>query len=383
MMKIAYIYDAVYPWVKGGAEKRIYEIGKRMAKMGHEVHWFGLKWWKGEDSINKDGIYLHGIGEWKKMYVNGKRSIEEALYFGLKTLIELEGCFDIVDCQEFPYFSCLSSKIRSLINGFNLVITWYEVWKEYWFEYLGKGGLFGLLVERIVAKMPHFAICISDKVKEELMTLGFPEDKIRVIPNGVDYHDIEKVSPSNEDFDVIYVGRLAPHKNVDVLLRAISKARREIRDIRCAIIGDGPERNKLMNLAKKLGLEENVFFFGFLESDEEVYSFMKASKIFVLPSTREGFPNVILEANASGLPVILVKSSKNAALSAIKDGYNGFIVSLSDEEISRKIVELLQDPSYINKLSKNAREYAKSYDWSLIIRMLEEVYKRVVGEVKA
>jgi glycosyltransferase involved in cell wall biosynthesis len=138
-----------------------------------------------------------------------------------------------------------------------------------------------------------------------------------------------------------------------------------------------------MNLAKKLGLEENVFFFGFLESDEEVYSFMKASKIFVLPSTREGFPNVILEANASGLPVILVKSSKNAALSAIKDGYNGFIVSLSDEEISRKIVELLQDPSYINKLSKNAREYAKSYDWSLIIRMLEEVYKRVVGEVKA
>ncbi|MCL0080146.1 hypothetical protein M1O18_04520 [Dehalococcoidia bacterium] len=57
-MKIAYIYDAVYPWIKGGVEKRIYEISKRLAERGHEVHWFGLKWRDGENDIVKDGVYL-------------------------------------------------------------------------------------------------------------------------------------------------------------------------------------------------------------------------------------------------------------------------------------------------------------------------------------
>ena len=74
-MKIAYVYDAVYPWVKGGAEKRIYELSRRLAKRGHEVHCYGMKWWPGEDEILKDNVHLHGICPPMPLYSNGKRSI--------------------------------------------------------------------------------------------------------------------------------------------------------------------------------------------------------------------------------------------------------------------------------------------------------------------
>ncbi len=377
-MKIAYVYDAVYPWVKGGAEKRIYEISRRLVERGHEVHWFGIKWWDGEKDIVKDGIYLHGIGEWDNLYVDGRRSISEGLYFGLKTLTGLRGDFDVIDCQEFPYFPCFSAKVHSLVKGSVLVITWYEIWGDYWFEYLGKKGLFGWAVERLTAKLPKLAVPISENIREDLKTLKVSESIMRVVPNGVDFYRLQEIRPSDEEFDVIYVGRLISHKNVDVLIRAISIAREKIPDVRCEIIGDGPNMNKLKALSNELGLDENVRFSGFIESDEEVYACMKSSKIFVLPSTREGFPNTILEANSCGLPAIIVRHEKNAGVGVVKDGCNGFILNLSSEEIAEKIVYLLQNEKGLNDLGRIAVEFAEGYDWGVIVERIEEVYEEAL-----
>jgi len=381
-MKIAFIYDAVYPWIKGGAEKRIYEIAKRLAEK-HEVHWYGVGWWLGENGrgevIEKDGIVLHGVCKPVQLYVNGRRSISEALYFAWKLTPKLVGeDFDIIDCQEFPYFPCFSAKVHSLLRRTPLVVTWYEVWSEYWFEYLGKKGIFGYLVERLTTKLPKLIIPISEKIKEDLKTLNVPEKMMRVIPNGVDFYRLQSVKPSDDEFDVIYVGRLISHKNVDVLLRALNIVRKEIKDVRCGIIGDGPEMEKLRALSKKLGLDDNVKFFGFIKSDLEVYAHMKSSKIFVLPSTREGFPNTILEANSCGLPAIIVRHEKNAGVGVVKDGYNGFIVNLSPEEIAGKIIDLLQNEEELDRLSRNSVEFAKTHDWSVIVSKLLKVYSEAM-----
>ncbi|MCL0048710.1 glycosyltransferase family 4 protein [Dehalococcoidia bacterium] len=377
-MKIAYIYDAVYPWLKGGAEKRVYEISKRLAERGHEVHWFGLKWWDGENDIVKDGVYLHGIGKWDNLYADGRRSIKEGLHFGIKTLTGLKGDFDIIDCQEFPYFPCFTAKVHSLFKGTPLVITWYETWDDYWFEYLGKKGVFGWAVERFAAKLPKLMIPISEKIKVDLKKLGVPEKKMRVVPNGVDFYTLQKAEPVDKRFDVIYVGRLASHKNVNVLLRAISIARKKVRGVKCAIIGDGPEMRRLKALSDEMGLNDNVEFFGFVESDEEVYAYMRASKLLMLPSTREGFPNTILEANSCELPVVIVRHEKNAGVALVKDGYNGFVLNLSPEEIAEKVVYLLQNENELNELRKSAVEFARDYDWSVILRRIEEVYEEAL-----
>ena len=104
---------------------------------------------------------------------------------------------------------------------------------------------------------------------------------------------------------------------------------------------------------------------------------MKSSKIFVLPSTREGFPNTILEANSCGLPAIIVRHNKNAGVSVVKNGYNGFVVNLSPKEIAEKIIYLLQNYDVLKTLSKNSIEFAKKYDWSIIVRRLLDVYSEV------
>ena len=104
-MKIAMVYDAIYPWVKGGGEKRIYELSKRLVAQGHEVHLFGLNWWRGPEIIEKNDIILHGVCDKMELYVNGRRSISEAIIFSIKLLPALaRERYDIIDVTAFPYF---------------------------------------------------------------------------------------------------------------------------------------------------------------------------------------------------------------------------------------------------------------------------------------
>ena len=153
-MKIAFVYDAVYPWVKGGAEMRNHELGKRLSARGHEVHIFGVKWWEGEDTIEYENMTLHGVCKARNLYVNGRRSISEALVFAVKLFPELRReKFDLIDVSVFPYFSCFTVKAVSVLKKTPSVFTWHEVWDDYWYEYMGKAGFFGKVIEKAVSKI--------------------------------------------------------------------------------------------------------------------------------------------------------------------------------------------------------------------------------------
>ena len=383
-MKIAYIYDAVYPWIKGGAEKRIYEIGKRLADKGHEVHWYGIGWWfDGNNSrtIDHDGIILHGVCEPMQLYVDGRRSIKEAIYFAEKLLPKLvKERFDVIDCQEFPYFPCFTAKVYSLFRRSRLVITWLEVWDSYWKDYLGYvKGLAGQIVEKIVSKLPDSIITISKMVMNDLISLlnvKIDQTKIAIVPDGIDFSKIHNVRPLEDvEYDVIYVGRLIGHKNVDVLINAIRILKNEIPDIRCCIIGDGPERKNLQMLSHNFGLDGNIEFVGFLERDVDVYSYMKSSKVFVLPSTREGAGLVTLEANACGLPAITVRHKNNAAIEVIEDGKNGFVCELDPISLAESIKIALENA---NSMRKGCIEFARRYDWCEISKLTEKFYNKLI-----
>lgn len=373
-MKIAYVYDVIYPFVRGGAQKRVWEIAKRLAKE-HEVHLFGMKHWKGEDVLVRDEVSLHGVCSPLKLYVDGKRSIKEPLYFSSKILLPLlKENVDLIDCQEAPYFTCFSSKFCSSLKNTPFVITWYELWGDYWYEYLGLKGCFGKIIENLALKLPNIIIPISERIKEDLLKNGVSKKFLRVVPNGVDFQRIQSIKAADEKFDVLYVGRLMSHKNVDVLLNALSVVKKIVPDVRCGIIGDGPEMANLNFLCEKLGLLQNVKFFGFVKSDEKVYSYMKSSKIFVIPSIREGFPNTILEANACRLPVITINHEKNAGAGVVKDGHTGYVIPFSSKELAKKILHLLQNKSVLMNLGKNSVKFAKQHDWNVIVRKIEKVY---------
>ncbi|MEM3713171.1 MAG: glycosyltransferase family 4 protein [Thermoproteota archaeon] len=366
-LKIAFVYDAAYPWVKGGVEKRIFELGRRLSNR-HEVHLFSLKWWGNEDRI--DGIILHGIGEKRPLYSKGRRSLNEALYFSFKLLLGLKGSFDVIDSQVFPYLSCFSSEIRSFISKSISVFTWHEVWDKYWFEYLGIMGLAGWVIERLVSKLPGKHIAVSQVTKRNLEKMGV---SAYLVPNGIDFEKIQRVKASKESSDIIFAGRLIKEKNVNTLIESVKLLKEKNIDVKCIIIGDGPERKNLERLAEKLGLEKNIVFKGFLEDHDEVISYIKASKVFVLPSSREGFGIVALEANACGIPVITVKHDRNATCDLIKNDVNGFICNLSPKDISNVVLKAIN-----RDMSEECRKIASNYDWNKIVRLYENFLNEYV-----
>lgn len=363
-MKIAFVYDAIYPYIKGGGEKRIYEISRRLVKRGHEVHWYGIKWWEGDDVIETDGVVLHGVCEVGSLYRNGRRSMWEAVYFGARVLRPLsKEKFDVIDVGNFPYFPSISCKIVSILKGTPLVITWHEVWGDYWYEYLGAKGFFGKVIERFTARLPASHISVSNHTKNNLISIGVPEKKIKMIPNGIDLDLIQNVAPSKETCDVLFAGRLIREKNIDELIESV-----EGTDFTCCIIGEGPERERLASLTRGLGLEKQVTFVGTVEY-EEVIARMKSAKVFVLPSAREGFGIVLLEAMACGLPVIAVDAEKSAA-SEIINGTNGILCWM--DELKENIAKLLGDEEKQKELALGGFEKSKGYDWERAVDLTEE-----------
>jgi glycosyltransferase involved in cell wall biosynthesis len=250
-----------------------------------------------------------------------------------------------------------------------LIITWHEVWKKrYWSEYAGNFiGNFGYLIQKLCAKSADRIIAVSNHTKKDVVNLlGVNEKKLSVIPNGIDLELIKKTPGSKEKSDIIFVGRLIPEKNVDVLLKAICLVKEKIPRIKGIIIGEGPELKKLVSLRDKLELENNVKFMKFLDEYKIVLSLIKSSNVFVTASIREGFGIVIIEAMACGLPIIAVKHPSSAVPDLIENG--GILTDLDPGKIGNEIIKVLRKRGYRKRLSKNALEISEKYDWEKILK---------------
>ncbi len=364
-MDIAYVSDVMSPWRKGGAEKRIYEVSKRLAR-NHEVTIYTMKWWeKPQKKIQRNDIDFVAISEPKKLYVNNKRSIREAFSFALSSL-KVPKKHDLIDFNAFPYIPLFSGKIKTLRkNDPELVATWHEVWGDYWYKYLGKKGFFGKTIEKWAAKQPDQIISVSERTQRELKKLLVDS---KVIPNGINYNEIEQINEDKQKYDVSYVGRLIPEKNVDVLLEALKNT-----DFKAAIVGDGPQKQELKKIIKKEELDVDLFD---QANYKKLIGILKSSKTFVLPSSREGFGITVLEAMASGTPVLTVDEEKNAAKDLISND-KGLIVPLDSYQIKMGIKNLIQKNKE-KEISKNAKEFAKNYTWDKVAEKTERIYEETL-----
>jgi len=370
-MKIAFVYDVIYPYVKGGVEKRIHEFAIRLSARGHDVHIIGVKYWEGPDCIKKDGVTLHGICPPQPLYADGRRTIREAIGFSTRLipfLIREE--FDIIDCQQFPYFPCFAVKFVSVVKKKPVVITWHEVWGDYWYEYLGWKGVFGKMTERLVAGLTQNIISVSKTTAKKIQRLGVREG-VCIIPNGIDPGQMKSISPSTDSSDLIFVGRLIKEKHVDVLVRSFFLIHKEFPDSSLLILGDGPEHEGIRSLIWDLGIENRVFLKQFLDSHDKVISLMKASHVYVIPSTREGFGIAALEALACGLPVVTVDHPDNAIGELITQE-TGFLASLSVDDLADKIqVALRMYPEMVPACMAST----EAYDWDRIVDRAEIYYQ--------
>ncbi len=373
-MKIAFVYDVIYPYVKGGVEKRVWELATRLTRRGHEVHLFGMKFWDGENILIREGVFLHGVCPVQKLYFGGRRTIWQALYFSIHLISPLlKERFDIIDCQQFPYFSCFSAKFFSKLKKIPLIITWHEVWGEYWYEYLGWKGFVGKTTERLVARLTLENVAVSKTTAKNLNNLGFCHE-IKIIPNGIDLTRIRSISPSSESWDIIFVGRLIREKHADLVIHAVNLLQHKNPDIRAVIIGEGPEYNTLKNLVNVKKIDNPIHLSGFYRDHDYLIAQLKSSKVFVLPSTREGFGITALEALACGLPVVTADHPANAIGDLITEN-NGFLCSLSAQDLADKISLALQH--YI-VMRDACIVSAESFDWDSITSDVESYYQSVI-----
>ncbi len=375
-MKIGYIYDVIYPETIGGVEKRIHEIGVRLAARGHEVHLYGMKYWTGPDVLNRDGMILHGVCPAMGLYTEGRRSILQAVRYTLGLIPHLlRSDVEIFDCQNFPYFPAILLSLFCKVKSRCLVITWHEFWGKYWFSYLGISGLAGLLIERTALQMSPRIISVSPLTSAQIRTAGYSGD-VALVPNGINVGAISAVPPAPMESDLIFVGRFIPEKHPELVVDAMRLLVADYPSLHAIIIGDGPDFDLIRDRIAQFNLSSNITLPGFVTDHEEVMGMMKSSKVFVLPSEREGFGIAALEAMACGLSLVTVDHPRNAASAHVLPGA-GYLAAMTADDIAQGIRSCLEnrpDPVVL-------AHYASSHDWDQITRDLEQYYRTLSTDV--
>lgn len=359
---VAFVSDAVLPFNTGGKERRLAEITRRLAAEGVEVHVHTMKWWAGPRTIVMDGVHLHAISRLRPLYSGERRAMRQAVMFGLATFRLLRARFDVLDVDHMPYFPLFAARVVCTLRRRRMVATWHEVWgAATWREYLGPLGWIGAITERLAARMPDEIVSVSAQTSHRLRSVLGVTVPVHTIGPGVGLRAVADQPAATPRVDVLYAGRLLANKNLDLLLRAVAMLVQTRPELRCRIIGEGPERRRLEALRHELGLAGRVELHDFVP-DDEIYGVMKSATVLALPSVREGFGCVVLEANACDVPVVTVDHPANAARHLVVEGRNGYLAAVDAADLARALGAALDKAGSLSPLAV-ARESGQLRDW--------------------
>lgn len=307
-MRIAFVYDVPYPWHKGGIEHILATEAQELAKE-HEVHFFTLRWPGMERSFVYKGVHYHTFGEANEAntYRHGRRSIREALMFGIYSFSIFGSRFDAIITDEFPVLHLLPIRIYGLLAGCKLVIRVDEVWgREYWVSYLGGifGGIAAFYSNLVLNSKKAFYVTNSSTTSRKLGEVGISRDRIRIFAPVLENKTLAGIVPKAQR-RVIFSGRFIKEKRLDKWLGVFKKVSRSDHSVRALLVGDGPDRANIEATVRKLGLQGRVKIRGFYDNKKELYSAIANSSLFLHMSEREGLSIIALESLALGTPVVL------------------------------------------------------------------------------
>jgi glycosyltransferase involved in cell wall biosynthesis len=330
-VRICIVYDCLYPHTVGGAERWYRNVAQRLAEDGHEVTYLTMRQWDDAGKPDVPGVRVIAVAPRMPLYADGRRRIKPPLAFGLGVLRHLLGHgrrYEVVHTASFPYFSLLAASLLRPVARYRLVVDWHELWtRDYWREYLGPlGGRLGWQVQRLCLRVPQRAFCFSRLVEQRLLAEGV-RGQVTLLEGQFEGSAAETASPAEPL--VVFAGRHIPEKNPVALVHAVAKARETIPELRAVIYGDGPERPKVLAAIAEQGLDGIVDAPGFVEAGVVEWALSHALCL-LLPSRREGYGLVVLEALSRGTPAILVRGEDNAATEFIEEGSNGFVVASAD-----------------------------------------------------
>lgn len=368
-----------YPTV-GGSGVIATELGQLLAEKGHQIHFitsnvpFRL-------NVLHHNIFFHQVSV-NQYSVFQYPPYDIALASKMAEVIRREK-LDILHVHyAIPHAVCAilakqmadtNVKIVTTLHGTDISVLGYDLT-------LAEAIKFGIEKSDAVS-------AVSYALKEQTVNILAPDKEINVIHNFIDERIYRKVDGSNlkaaygiepDEKVLIHVSNFRKVKRVDDVIRAFSKIAEQI-SAKLLLVGDGPERTRLCDLVKKLGIEDKVLFLGKQDHLEELYSI---SDLMLLLSEKESFGLVALEAMACGVPCI--GTNVGGIPEVIIDGQNGFICNLGDlDEISRKALLLLTNKEMHNEFSLHALETPNKYFQSkLIVEKYENLYNSLLDKVE-
>jgi glycosyltransferase involved in cell wall biosynthesis len=363
-VRICLVYDCLFPYTVGGAERWYRNLGERLAVEGHDVTYLTLRQWDPGERVDVPGVRVVVVGPRMSLYTEGgRRRILPTLVFGVGVLCHLlrrGRRYDVVHTASFPYFSLLAAGATRPIGRFRLVVDWHEFWSRgYWSEYLGPvGGWIGHAVQTLCLRIPQRAFCFS-RLHARRLREGGVRSEVTVL-EGEYAGPLEAREPLPAEPVIVFAGRHIPEKRVPAIVPAVATLRRTQPGVRCVIFGDGPDRGQVQRLVHELGLDEAVSVPGFVDATEVERTLSRAA-CMVLPSRREGYGMVVIEAASHGTPSVVVQDDDNAATELVEEGVNGFIASSpSADELAACIARAMDDGMELRRstagwFARNAR----------------------------
>jgi glycosyltransferase involved in cell wall biosynthesis len=377
-------------WAYGGPPKVLYDISKRLVERGHRVTVFTTNALEADRVIQKrydvlDGIevrYLRNLSNWlawnqkiflplelRRMLKNEMKNFDCAIFQGFRNYPNFAGYRNAKKCK-IPYVLFPYGQLPRTKGMKKLVKHVFDL--SFGYDMLNNAS-------KLVAQNLH--------EKEECLRLGVSEEKIEVIPLGVDLNEFrnlpergsfrDKLNVENDKKVVLFLGRIHRYKGLDLLLQALSALRKE-QNFKFVIVGrDDGYLSYLNKLIASLEMNDITLFLGPLYGRDRLSAYVDAD-IFVLSSSiYEETPLAALEACAAGTPVIV---TKQASIPWLEEYKAGLMVDCNVYAVKDALRLLLEDDNLRKKFGRNARKLIEEkFDWNKVIVALEKTLQEIVS----
>ncbi len=373
-----------FPPIGGGGGTTTRFLAKYLTRLGVEVNVMTSNPGREDIVDHHEGYRMHYVGPTKNK-LSGTH-IPELARFALTIIYyskivlkrikpDLLHCFFTLPSGSCGLYCKKVYKVPYIISALGADVPGFNIgdWRLDAYHALTKP------LSKSIWKSSSHTIANSNSLKETCKKFS-PEQEIEIISNGVDtelfYPDKNKHSKSNE-VQLLFISRLMPQKGIDILIKACNVLnKRGITNYKLTIVGEGHLKGLMFSLIDEYNLKDKINYLGWKDL-EELPNIYRAADIFILPSVMEGMPSVVLQAMASGLPIV---ASRVKGFEELLEGnINGLFAEYNNpDEFAEALEKLIKSPELREKMSKKSLEKSKQFSWESIAKQYLEFYERAL-----